>query len=247
LSTAQATSIRVGCAGWSLPREHWPGFPEQGTHLQRYASVFPSVEINSSFYRPHRPLTYQRWAASVPADFRFAVKMPKTITHVQRLADCEQLLDDFLFQCSHLGEKLGCILVQLPPSLAYDSAMASVFFAALRERHQGPVVVEPRHESWLGAEALLVQWRISRVAADPSPISLGQSPGGWSGIQYWRLHGSPRIYHSPYERPRLEALAAALLAAAQQGIDSWCIFDNTASGHAVADAMLLQQLLQPAE
>lgn len=249
MTTAPATSIRVGCAGWSLPREHWPGFPEQGTHLQRYASVFPSVEINSSFYRPHRPLTYQRWAESVPAAFRFAVKMPKSITHVQRLVGGQQLLDDFLFQCSHLGEKLGCILVQLPPSLAFDPAVASAFFAALRERHQGPLVIEPRHESWLDAEPLLAEARIGRVAADPSPISLGHSPGGWSGIQYWRLHGSPRIYHSAYERPRLEALAATLLAAAQQGIHSWCIFDNTASGHAVADALLLRQLLtlQPAE
>ncbi len=242
-------SIRIGCAGWSLPRQHWPGFPEQGTHLQRYASVFPSVEINSSFYRPHRPLTYQHWAESVPAGFRFAVKMPKAITHMLRLANCEPLLDDFLFQCGHLGEKLGCILVQLPPSLAYDAAMASVFFMALRERHQGPVVIEPRHESWLGADALLAEWRISRVAADPSPMSLGHSPGGWPGIQYWRLHGAPRIYHSAYERPRLEKLAQTLLAAARQGIDSWCIFDNTASGHAVADALLLQQLpgFQPAE
>jgi uncharacterized protein YecE (DUF72 family) len=213
--------------------------------LQRYGSVFSSAEINSSFYRPHRPLTYQRWAESVPADFRFAVKMPRTITHERRLVDCHQLLDTFLFECCHLGEKLGCILVQLPPSLAYDPLIASAFVTALRERHAGPLVIEPRHESWLAAELLLAEARISRVAADPSPISLGQSPGGWQGTGYWRLHGSPRIYHSAYERPRLQVLASTLLAAASQGIQCWCVFDNTASGHAVADALLLQQLIAP--
>jgi uncharacterized protein YecE (DUF72 family) len=71
--------IRIGCAGWSLPRVEQERFPAAGSHLERYASVFDAVEINSSFHRPHRPATYARWAAAVPSSFRFSVKLPKTI------------------------------------------------------------------------------------------------------------------------------------------------------------------------
>ncbi|WP_420848513.1 DUF72 domain-containing protein [Pseudomonas silesiensis] len=239
----QIPSVYVGCAGWSLPREHWPKFPEDGTHLQRYASQLSAVEINSSFYRPHRSQTYWRWAQSVPATFRFSVKVPKLITHVQRLQGCELLLDAFLSECTALGDALGCLLVQLPPSLDYDESVAAGFFLALRQRYAGPVVLEPRHESWLNAQALLVELRIGQVAADPSRISGGDTPGGWSGIQYWRWHGSPRIYHSDYDLSRLEALARQVQNPMQAGATRWCIFDNTASGFALANALTLQALL----
>ena len=90
-ASASPLLVKVGCAGWSLPRVAWPEFPAAGTHLQRYAVHLNAVEINSSFYRPHQPATYARWAASVPESFRFSVKLPKTITHQQRLRDCDAL------------------------------------------------------------------------------------------------------------------------------------------------------------
>jgi uncharacterized protein YecE (DUF72 family) len=88
-------TLRIGCAGWSLRAEQAALAPSDGSHLERYARVFDAVEINSSFYRPHRPQTYARWAESVPADFRFAVKMPKAISHGKRLRDCLGELDAF--------------------------------------------------------------------------------------------------------------------------------------------------------
>lgn len=215
-------------------------FPAHGTHLQRYASQLTAVEINSSFYRPHQPHTYLRWAQSTPMAFRFSVKVPKLITHVQRLQGGEWLLDEFLAQCTALGESLGCLLVQLPPSLAYDERIATDFFLALRQRYAGALVLEPRHETWLNADALLVEQKVGRVAADPSPMPGGGTPGGWPGIQYWRLHGSPRIYHSDYEPDRLQALAQQMQKAAQAGIPTWCIFDNTASGFALGNALTLR-------
>ncbi|RMN90940.1 hypothetical protein ALQ48_00223 [Pseudomonas coronafaciens pv. zizaniae] len=234
--------MRTGCAGWSLGREYWPEFPAEGTHLQRYSSRFDAVEINSSFYRPHRPQTYRHWAQSVPAGFRFSVKIPKSITHEQRLQDCEVLLDMFLAQCCELGEKLGCLLIQLPPSLDYVPGVATRFFTALRSRYSGTLVIEPRHESWHQAEALMIEQRIARVAADPSPVSMGQLPGGWPGARYWRLHGSPTIYHSTYGADRLEPLARQMLTSAEAGVETWCIFDNTASGAAIGDALLLNAI-----
>ena len=239
----EGNQIYVGCAGWNLPRDYWPQFPADGTHLQRYASQLTAVEINSSFYRPHRPQTYLSWAQSVPAAFRFSVKMPKLISHVQRLQGCELLLDEFLSQCTMLGDSLGCILVQLPPSLDYEEGIASAFFIALRQRYVGPVVLEPRHDSWLDADALLIEQKVGRVAADPSPMTGGEKTGGWPGIHYWRWHGSPRIYHSDYDQSRLEALAQQVRNAEQAGAVSWCIFDNTASGFALGNALTLRALL----
>lgn len=237
------SALHIGCAGWSLPREQWPLFPEAGTHLQRYAAQLSAVEINSSFYRPHQPQTYRRWAESVPSGFRFSVKAPKTITHVQRLQDCEALLDEFLAQCMQLGDKLGCLLIQLPPSLAYDPDVVAGFFRALRQRFEGSVVLEPRHETWRGANGLLIEHSIGRVAADPSPITGGGVASGWSGVRYWRLHGSPRIYYSDYDVGRLQGVAAQIETSVQAGAQTWCIFDNTASGFAVGNALSLQGLV----
>lgn len=236
--------ILLGCAGWSLGREHWPAFPEQGTHLQRYGSRLGCVEINSSFYRPHRLQTYQRWADSVPDDFRFSVKVPKQITHGLRLRECASLLDEFLSQCRGLDHKLGCLLVQLPPSLVFEEATAQDFLIALRERFAGPVALEPRHESWTRAEPLLLAQEITQVAVDPGRVSGDDDPRGARHVQYWRLHGSPRIYHDAYGQARLEPLAAQLAQAAADGAEVWCIFDNTASGAALADLLILERLLQ---
>jgi len=234
--------IFVGCAGWSLGREHWPAFPVEGSHLQRYATRLNGVEINSSFYRPHRRQSYERWADGVPEDFRFSVKMPKHITHELRLAGCEAALDKFLAECGALGERLGCLLVQLPPSLAFDATIAEAFFKILRQRFCGPVVLEPRHESWVIAEPMLMTWQIAQTTVDPSRISNDAAPSGWAGTRYWRLHGSPRIYHSAYDSTYLLDLAQALQSAAAAGAATWCIFDNTASGAALGNALTLATL-----
>jgi uncharacterized protein YecE (DUF72 family) len=231
-------SIRVGSAGWSLPKEHAGSFPEEGTHLARYAARLPAVEINSSFYRSHRPATYARWAASVAADFRFAVKIPKEITHKRRLADAEEPLNQFLQEVQALGDKLGPLLVQLPPSLSFSAPVAESFFASLRERFDGGVVLEPRHATWFEPEAerLLEQFRVARVAADPPVVGTVTEPGGWDGLVYYRLHGSPKMYYSAYSEAYLETLAAKVSKAARSA-DVWCIFDNTAGGAAAANAV----------
>jgi len=235
---------RVGTAGWSIPKQHAAEFPAGGSHLQRYAARLPAVEINSSFYRPHRAATYARWAASVPDDFAFAVKVPKDLTHARRLRDPAEPLERFLGECGALGPKLGVLLVQLPPSLRFDADDAGGFFALLRERHEGPVACEPRHATWLApdAERLLADFRVARVAAHP-PAGAAEAarPGGWEGLVYYRLHGSPRVYYSPYAPERLRETAAALAAHAARGTPAWCVFDNTALGYATADALAVMQ------
>jgi uncharacterized protein YecE (DUF72 family) len=236
------SQFHVGCAGWAIRKEHAALFPTSGSHLERCAQLFNAVEINSSFYRPHRRSTYERWAAAVPNDFAFAVKAPKEITHGLRLARTGAVLDAFLAEATGLGEKLGSILFQLPPKLAFEPRVARCFFADVRARFQGGVVCEPRHQNWFTAPAddLLKEFRVGRVAADPAVVAAAAEPGGWHGVTYFRLHGSPRMYYSEYGADRIEQYARQLATRDQA---CWCIFDNTAHGAATADALALKERL----
>jgi uncharacterized protein YecE (DUF72 family) len=226
----------VGTAGWAIPASAANSFSAEGTALTRYAGRFNAVEINSTFYRPHRRSTYENWAASVPAEFRFAVKMRKTVTHELRLVNTDRELEVFLNETSALGPKLGPLLIQLPPSLRFDFGVASRFFRAVRSAFAHQIACEPRHPTWFSEEAgqLLEDYQVTRVAADPARAPEWEESGGWTGFRYIRLHGSPRMYYSSYSKPYLTQLAARLAA---RGVETWCIFDNTASGAACENAL----------
>jgi uncharacterized protein YecE (DUF72 family) len=236
--------IYIGTAGWTIPRASSGRCPSTGTHLERYARAFACAEINSSFYRPHTPVTYAKWAASTPGDFRFAVKVPRRITHDQELRRTRAPLQQFLAETGGLGERRGPLLVQLPPSLAFEPRAAARFFAVVRDRYSGPIVCEPRHATWFEprADALMRRFAVARVAADPAITEASHMPGGWLGLAYFRLHGSPRTYWSRYDAGYLTRLAEVIGRAAKS-VDVWCIFDNTASGAAIENAAELSQLL----
>jgi uncharacterized protein YecE (DUF72 family) len=233
--------VRIGTAGWAIPRQAAERFPAAGTSLERYAARFRCAEINSTFHRPHRASTFERWAASVPEDFRFAVKLPKTITHKAKLVDCVALVESFAAEIAPLGHRRGPLLVQLPPSLAFDAEVAGTFF----EQLPGPAVCEPRHASWFSpeADALLRRWEVARVAADPAICEAAAEPGGWRGLSYFRLHGSPRTYWSSYEADALRHWSERVGAARRGGGACWVIFDNTAGGAAAGNALDLEALL----
>ena len=233
--------LRIGCAGWSLPRAQWPRFPAEGSHLERYAARFTAVEIDTSFYRPHRRETYERWAASTPHGFRFAVKLPQSITHERKLVDAMSPFDEFLAQAHGLGDKLGCLLIQLPPKLGFDAAVVDRFLAALRDRYAGPLALEPRHAEWFApvADQMLVRFKVARVLADPV-LHDAVAPGGWPGLVYLRLHGSPRRYWSAYDDAWLSRLGERLIQAQQEGAECWCVLDNTAGGEATGNALALR-------
>lgn len=236
------STIRIGTAGWTIPTREAEAFPEEGSSLERYAGRFACAEINSSFHRSHRPDTWRRWAESVPSGFRFSAKLPKEITHKRRLNDCSEPLEAVLAEMAALGDRLDVLLVQLPPSLDFEPAAAGAFFDDLRARWSRPIACEPRHPGWFETEAdsLLADLRVARVAADPAKVPAAAEPGGWRGLTYYRLHGSPTVYRSSYDDGRLEEYSARI--AAQPG-PVWCIFDNTASGAATGDALKLERLL----
>jgi uncharacterized protein YecE (DUF72 family) len=235
----------IGCAGWTIPRQSAASFPADGSHLQRYAAVFGAVEINSSFYRPHRVQTYARWADSVPASFRFSVKLPRTITHEQRLAGVDALLDQFALEAGALGERLGCVLVQLPPKLQFEAPVAADFFARLRRRFGCMLACEARNPSWFGddATALLREAGVTRVIADPAAGQPGPHVPTTQDI-YLRLHGSPIVYRSEYAPHYLAQLGRDMAGHLAAGRQVWCVFDNTMSASFVDQALALQQAVR---
>ena len=237
--------IRVGTAGWTIPRLAAEHFSSDGSHLERYSREFSCCEINSSFYRSHKIQTWERWARSVPEGFLFSVKAPKAITHEARLNCGSELLLPFLRQVGYLGEKLGPVLFQLPPSLGFDSVVARRFLASLRSHFSGEVVWEARHASWFesGVDALLLEYKVARVAADPACVAGAGLPGGVETLAYFRLHGSPRVYYSSYSDEYLTELAGRLVQLAA-GASVWCVFDNTASGAAAENALALESKLR---
>jgi uncharacterized protein YecE (DUF72 family) len=218
--------VRIGTAGWSIARQAAAAFPAEGSGLGRYVAVFRCAEINSSFHRSHRASTWEKWRDSVPAGFRFSVKLPKTVTHQAKLAGTEALVGAFLAEAELLGDKLAVLLVQLPPSLALDVATAAGFFRMLRQGSPARVTVEPRHASWFGAEA--------------DALLSAERPLVVDGLAYWRLHGSPVVYRSSYA-DRIEAMADDI--ARTEADEKWCVFDNTASSAATGDALALAAAL----
>ena len=158
------------------------------------------------------------------------MKIPKTITHERRLIDINEPPSRFLDECSALGEKLGPLLIQLPPSLKFEPAEVERFLANWRKRTSGATVIEPRHPDWFTPEAstMLAASKVARVAADPAKVPEAARPGGWSGLTYHRLHGSPVMYRSAYEEPVLADLTARLQTESVAA-EAWCMFDNTSS------------------
>jgi uncharacterized protein YecE (DUF72 family) len=241
---ARVPDIRIGTAGWSIPRAAAARFDAAGTHLERYSRRFDCAEINSSFHRPHAATTYAKWRASTPPAFRFAVKIPRAISHDLRLQDAREPFASFLTQTDGLAEKRGPMLLQLPPSLSFDGVVVTRFLKMVRRMYDGPIVCEPRHATWFlpVVGALMERYRVSRVAADPPPVPDSTTGAGGSRVAYFRLHGSPRMYWSRYDEKAIVALAATIarITTAEQ---IWCVFDNTASGAATENAWELRERL----
>ena len=231
-------AVRIGLAGWSEAvsryRRH---FPSEGSGLARYAGTFDFVEVNVTFYRAVREPTLIGWGEQTPPDFRFSIKINRSVTHASRLSPSARL-DDALLPVRALGDKAAVLLVQLPPTLNFDPDRVEAFLGRLRVAYAGMVAWEPRHPGWDDETAanLLRAHDVTRVLTDiPHPDTPRSSTGC-----YVRLHGTPRRYRSSYSDTDLLALATWL---AEVPGPSYVVFDNTAGPAAVSNAMTLQSML----
>lgn len=241
----EGTPVRIGTAGWRIPKELRDGFPEWGdrTQLWSYARRLDAVEINKTFHRLPMGSTFAKWRDRVPDEFRFSLKAPREITHDRRLEDVGEPLEEFLRRAGELEDRLGVLLFQLPPSLEFDRELSGPFLDALRDRHDGAAALEPRHESWFRdePETLLRDHGVARVAADPPRADADGRPGADRETVYFRLHGTPDTYRSAYRGDGLRMWAERVREAAETVGEVWCVFDNTAEGEGTADALALRE------
>ena len=217
-------------------------FDSAGTHLQRYARSLRCAEINSSFYRPHAAATYAKWRDSTPPDFRFAVKMPRTITHELKLQDAREPLVAFLAQTDGLAQKRGPILVQLPPSLSFDATVVIPFLDLVRQVYDGPVVCEPRHATWFSPPVASLLEHTESHESRPIRHRCRQQPFPRAGraspiFGCTAHHGSPGHDTTRTTSRRLRLTVRSIATAAEV----WCVFDNTASGAAIENAWELRE------
>lgn len=236
--------LLVGTSGWSY--DHWRGrfYPPDlaaGQRLTHYAARFNTVEINASFYGLPAEKTVRSWRDAVPADFVFAAKGSRYVTHMRKLADASESVERVLTRLRALGEKLGPVLWQLPPSLERDLELLASFLGTLPPdvRH----AVEFRHDSWLAPDTfgLLERHGVASVHVSGDLLKTDLTPT--ADFIYIRFHGTTR-YHGSYSPAQLDPLAAFIAAQHDEGRDCYAYFNNDRDGHAPADAARLLGMLE---
>jgi len=234
--------IVVGTSGWQY--DHWRGvlYPEglpKRLWLRRFAEVFPSVEVNNSFYRLPGDGTFGKWRRETPPGFKFAAKASRYITHIRRLRDAGDSVELFWTRVRELGDKRGPVLFQLPPRFKADAGLLRAFFDVV-PREMG-AALEFRDPSWDTDEIheILDGAGAALVLADRPDANVPQVvTGRWS---YIRFHlGQPHA--SGYEREKLAWWADRIVALPAD--NTWVYFNNDGDGAAVRDARTLTELLE---
>jgi uncharacterized protein YecE (DUF72 family) len=236
--------VFVGTSGWVYKgwRDHLYAEAPVKQWLRIASRTFRALEINGSFYTQIKPETYKRWRDETPDDFRFALKGHRFVTHYKRLRDSARSIALLRDQAAGLGDKLACVVWQLPSNFACDLPRLLAFAHDLDDwpvRH----ALELRHRSWFTREVASV------LAAARIAVCMGDAPDFpmWrevtTDLVYARLHGHTRKYASSYSEASLQAWAADARRWLAAGRDVHIYFDNDAEGHAVRNALRLQQLL----
>lgn len=243
--------LLIGTSGWAYSSWKGPFYPEDlpnRRYLEFYAREFSTTEVNYSFYHVPRTSTYEKWAAQVPESFIFALKASRFITHVKRLTAVRRAWATFVQNARTLGSHLGPVLLQFPPSFRFDRRSLTVFLESVRRpvAKSSPVrlVFEFRHESWFTEEvyAILRQHNAALCIAD-SP-QYPRRDVVTAGFVYFRFHGRTDLFASKYTEAELTEEAQRIRRCLRDGLDVYAYFNNDALGHAVANARMLQRMVQ---
>lgn len=239
-----------GTSGLVLPVPNKQAFPEayrSGTRLTYYATLFNSLEVNSSFYKIPRPSTFAKWVTEVPDDFRFTVKLWRGITHVPSLAFAVEDVDRFMQAAAHLTPKKGCLLIQLPPGAKVDRApqLEQLLLRMAPWREAWKLAIEFRHKSWYvdATDALLERFNAARVLQD-IPRSANWEETTIASFVYLRYHGPAGDYRGGYSGDRLKQDAMRIKKWVAEGKEVYVYFNNTI-GSALPDAQFLTDRVKP--
>jgi len=236
----------IGTSGWHY--DHWQHrfYPEKlakAKWLEFYATHFTTVELNNSFYRLPSEAAFANWRDSAPANFTFAVKVSRFITHIKRLTNSEEPVETFVSRAKILGEKLGPLLYQLPPNMHRNDERLESFLSILPREFKH--VFEFRHQSWLeeGVFEILRKYNIGFCVFDMPSLSCPLV--ATADFAYIRFHGSTGLYWSCYSDEELAEWAKRLAALATSLKAVYIYFNNDAEAFAVRNAVTLRGYLQP--
>ena len=237
------TQIRIGTSGWVY--RHWQGlfYPAnlpQKQWFAYYARSFDTVEINSTFYHLHNASVFEHWRQQAPGGFLYSIKASRIITHNQRLEGCQDTLETFLSRASLLGETLGPVLFQLPPSFSLDLSRFESFLALLPEGFS--YAMEFRNPTWLTEEvfALLERFGVALCIHDMPPLQVPLRIT--AKFVYLRFHGD--VDHAgDYPLETLAAWVERIQTWQRNGLAVFAYFNNDTGGMAVRNALTVKQLL----
>lgn len=238
--------IYIGTSGWNY--NHWQGifYPEKlakNKWLGYYSKHFQTVELNATFYRQPKKETFEGWYKKTPENFIWSVKANKFITHIKRLKDPEESIDTFFSAAEKLKEKLGPVLFQLPPGLAFDEGTLITFLETIK-KYNHPCTLEVRNSTWLNDRcfSLLESYNVALCISDTA----GRYPYAeeiTANFIYIRLHGSEKLYASSYTDRELYIWAEKIMSWQR---DTFVYFDNDFGGYAPQNASTLKKILMSA-
>ena len=236
-------AVVIGTSGWQyddwkdvlyagVPRKRW---------LEHYATVFPAVEVNNTFYNLPKESTFEQWAKRTPEGFEFVCKASRYLTHIRRLNDPAEPIERFMNRAKHLGSKLGPVLYQLPPNLKRDDELLRRFLELLPGHP--PAAIEFRESTWYAREvyALLHEHDVALVIADsPKHKSPFELTAGWT---YVRLHGGEAegSYEASYGEEGLTQWARRIARLSETADPIYVFFNNDKEGNAVVDGLSLTE------
>lgn len=238
--------LLIGCSGFSY--RHWRGnfYPEeipQKNWFSHYRTVFPTVELNVTFYRTPTADTFKHWYEESEQHFSFAVKGSRYITHIKRLVDIDSAVERFFTPAKELKEKLKVILWQFPPQFKCDLQRLEIFLDLIKE-YQVRSTLEFRNESWLCSEVteLCRTRNISLCMAD-APTFIDETPLT-ADFVYIRRHGMQGSYNGSYSTAQLEQDAKRIRGYLAKNLDVFIYFNNDAGGAAPQNAVELAGMLR---
>jgi uncharacterized protein YecE (DUF72 family) len=244
---ANSMQYYIGTSGWTY--NHWKGtfYPAEISRndwFDYYVTHFSTVEINATFYRRFKDETFIRWKDNSPDDFKFVLKIPRIITHIKKLVDVRWEITDFCRQAMLLENKLGCLLLQLPPFISYQPQLLNDALSLFEKKIL--VAVEFRNKSWIINESEELLWKHSCILCNSDSPMNTLKEGITTETAYFRMHGRKSWYSYNYSYEELMNTAGLMNSLFQHGVKTiYVFFNNDYGGFAPQNAKVLKKIVLP--